>query len=260
MTIEGRPHAAEIVPERSLLPVSLHVGVLAEEHDDVVLNAVVGKVETHGVNETDPLGAEVKESIAFLCHTDIEVFQRGNIQFLERFYIRKDLRGRVLEEACDSVRCRCRRGRLTAGRTGSGCAAVDGSAEIKGRETSASRRLFRFCFRVLLWGRRFPPVFPGRLLPLQGLCEPIGDGLERLGSFIAVDETVLQAIENKEGRDVARIHHGSECVFIAIIRVVAGQAGRLSVAAADLVENSLFESIERILRKFRQVFCQIADE
>ena len=108
----------------------------------------------------------------------------------------------MLEEAGDRVRRRGRRGRLTAGRTGSGCASVDGSAESKGRETSASRRLFRLRFSALLRGRRFTPVFPGRLLLLQGLCEIIGDGLEHLGSFFAVDETVLQAIENKEGRDV----------------------------------------------------------
>ena len=91
MIIEGRPHAAEIIPEGSFLPVRLHIGVLSEEHDDVVLNAVIGKVEVHGVKETHPLGAEVKESIALLRHTDIEVFQRGNIQFPERFYTRENL-------------------------------------------------------------------------------------------------------------------------------------------------------------------------
>ena len=113
---------------------------------------------------------------------------------------------------------------------------MDDCAKIKRRKTAACRRLFRLCFRVLLRGRlfgfRFSALLRGRrsfpvflsFLLLQGLGELIGDGLKHLGSLVAVDKTVLQAIENEEGRDVSRIHHGSERAVVAIIRVVAGQA------------------------------------
>lgn len=84
MIVEGRPLALKIVLEHALFPVGLHVGILAQQHDQVVFNAEVGKVKLHAVQKLDALRAKIKPRFTAVADCDLKILKACNIQRFER--------------------------------------------------------------------------------------------------------------------------------------------------------------------------------
>ena len=80
MPVEGGPYAPEIISEDARVPVRLYVGILAEQEDEVVFNAVIGEVETHAVEKAHLIRAEGKLGVSGIGDGDCKILKGRNVQ------------------------------------------------------------------------------------------------------------------------------------------------------------------------------------
>ena len=83
MVVQSCPPSLKIILEHTCGPVSFHICILAQQHDQVVFDAVVGKIKLHAIQKFDTLCAKIEQRLAAIADCYLKILKRGDIQRLQ---------------------------------------------------------------------------------------------------------------------------------------------------------------------------------